>query len=382
MKEILKKILTKILILLPIENIIIMESNPDFTDSVKTVFDELIKNKVNEKYKIIWFVSDNKKFKEFKIKNVKFLKVKSSKFNIFIKIRKYINISKAKIIIDSNNFIPKVREEQIRVHISHGTPLKNASNYNEGIGDVDYIVELSDFFKEFNSKSYKVDKSKLLDFGFPRNDVLLKKVDKKKYFPEYDNKKIIVWLPTYRKHTSKNNYGNSSLKYGIPCFNNEDDFKIVDEKLKELNIIILFKLHPAQDRKILESFNTENIKIITDDELLKKKINLYELLAISDAMITDYSSVYYDYLITKKMIGLAISDFNEYEKEVGFVYNFFDVVKGDYIYNKEELIEFIQNISTENDIKKDERLLALKKFHTFEDNKSTERIFNLIKKYL
>ena len=50
MKMLIKKIFT----IFPIRNIILMESNPDYTDNTKMVFDKLIENSVNDKYKIIW----------------------------------------------------------------------------------------------------------------------------------------------------------------------------------------------------------------------------------------------------------------------------------------------------------------------------------------
>ncbi|MGN1299252.1 MAG: CDP-glycerol glycerophosphotransferase family protein [Candidatus Scatovivens sp.] len=381
MKKIIKKLLNKIFSIFPLKNIIIMESNPDFADNSKLVFDELIKDGVNKKYKIIWFVSESKLFKNKKVKNVKFIKVKS-KYNLFIKIRKFVILNMAKIICDSNNFIPKVREEQIRIHLAHGTPLKNATKYNQSIGNVDYILELSNFFKEANSISYKLDKNKFIDLGFPRNDELLEKLDRNIYLPELTNKKIIIWLPTYRKHNYNNDYSDSSLKFGIPCFENEEDFEKINNILKQLNIIILLKLHPAQDKSILNHFEKENIRIITDEQLLEKKINLYQLLSMSDGLITDYSSVYYDYLLTNKPIGLAISDINEYSEKVGFVYDYYNTIKGHYIYELNELINFIENISNNNDIYYEQRKKVLEKYHQYTDGKSTERVVKYIEKYL
>lgn len=369
--------------LLPVKNIIIMESNPDFTDSVKKVFDELLKNNINEKYKIVWFVNDSKKFKNIKIKNVKFVDMFPNKYNIFKVLIKLCYNYSAKIIIDSNKYVSKVRKEQFRIHLAHGTPLKNAANYNAGIGNVDYIVELSEFFKDVNSNSYQVDKNKLIDVGFPRNDQLLEKLDRNVYLPKLANKKIIIWLPTYRKHNYNNDYSSdSSLKFGIPCFETEEDFREIDRILEENNTIILLKLHPAQDKKVIVSCKTNNLKIVTDEQLLEKRVNLYQLLSMSDGLITDYSSVYYDYLLTNKPIGLAISDINEYNNKVGFVYDYYDTIKGHYIYELKELIDFIENISNNNDIYYEQRKNVLEKYHQYIDGKSTERVIKHIKKYL
>ena len=322
-----------------------------------------------------------KEFKDIRIKNVKFIAV-YSKYNIFKKIKRmYYNYS-AKIIIDCNNYIHKVRDNQFRLYLCHGTPLKNASDYCKEIGNVDYILEISSFFREKDAELFGKNKECFLDIGFPRNDELLLNLKIDQIFPEYKDNKIIVWLPTYRKHKENSNYTDSSLKYGLPGINSADDIVKLDEVLKENNIIILIKLHPAQDRKGLESFGTSNIKIITDDMLIKNNFNLYKLLATSHALITDYSSVYYDYLLTQKPIALSISDFNEYEQNVGFVYNYYDTIKGEYIYNTDELCNFVKKLANNIDDKREERLKCMKLYHTFCDNKSSERVFDFIKKYL
>lgn len=377
----LKKITKKVFTLLPIKNYIIMESNPDYTDNSKVLFDKLIKEKVNDIYKIIWLVDESKKFKDIKIKNVIFVDA-YKKYNIIKRIKKTYYTYSAKIIIDCNKFIPKVRKEQFRLHLCHGTPLKKVDEYCREIGDVDYILEIGKFFRDIDSKFFEKSEKCFLDLGFPRNDELFNEKKIEDIFPEYKGKKIIVWLPTYRKHQGHTSYTKSSLKYGLPAINDEDDFKKIDNILKQKNAVILIKLHPVQDRSVIESFKCQNIKIITDEQLIKNEINLYKLLAVSDALITDYSSVYYDYLLTKKPIGLAISDIEEYKENVGFVQDYYELAKGEYIYNSNNMIKFIENVADEKDKCLDDRTKCLKLYHTHCDNKSSERVYEFIKKYL
>lgn len=377
----IKSIIKKIFLIIPVRNIILMESNPDYSDNAKIIFNKLVENKVNEKYKIIWFVKDSKKYKNIKIKNVKFISV-YSKYNIIEKIKQIYYIFSAKVILDSNKYIPKVRKKQFRLHLCHGTPLKFVSDYCKEIGDIDYILEISEFFKTKNSELFMKKQEQFLDLGFPRNDELFFKDDIENFFPEYANKNVIVWLPTYRKHENHDEYKESMLKYGLPAINSAEDFEKIDKVLEKNKAVILIKLHPAQDKKVIESFKCNNIRIITDNELSEKGINLYQLLAITNAMITDYSSVYYDYLLTRKPIGLAITDIEEYIKNVGLAYDYYDTIKGEYIYNSEELCKFIENLSKGTDKSLDERLKCLKLYHTYCDDKSAERVYEFIKKYL
>lgn len=377
----LKDIMKKLCSLLPIKNTIIMESNPDFTDNTKILFDKLIKEKVNDIYKIVWLVDESKNFKDVKIKNVIFIDV-YKRYNIIKRIKKAYYTYTARIIIDSNKYVPKVRKEQFRLHLCHGTPLKNAGDYCKEIGDVDYILELGKFFRDKDVELFNKSENCFLDIGFPRNDQLFGKYKIEEIFPNYVGKKIIVWLPTYRKHKGHSTFEDSSLKYGLPGISSKEDFVKINDILKENNTVILIKLHPVQDKKAIEDFECSNIKIITDEELIKKNFNLYKLLAISDALITDYSSVYYDYLLTQNPIGLSISDFDEYEKNVGFVYDYYSIVKGEYIYNTDGLCNFIQKLAKNKDDKRQERLNCLKTYHTYCDGKSSERVYEFIKKYL
>lgn len=374
-----KKLLAKIF---KMKDIIVMESNPDFSDNTKKIFDELIEKKYNKKYKIIWFVNNPNEFKNVKIENVKFISIfpKNNVFKIFRKV--YYNFS-AKIIIDCNKYVQKVNDEQFRIHLTHGTPLKYVDEYCSKVGDTDFILELSDFFKEKNSELFTTSENKFLNTGFPRNDDLFFKTKIENSFEECKGKKVIVWLPTYRKHINSKITDNIDLKYGIPCIENENDINKLNCELEKCNAIILIKLHPAQYRsKLQTNKDCNSIKFITDEELKNKNITLYKLLANSDALITDYSSVYYDYLLTRKPIGLAINDIKEYENQVGFSYNYYETIKGEYLYNTEDIVNFIFNVSNGIDELKIERDKCMKLYHTNYDGKSTERVFKIIEKYL
>lgn len=380
MKDI-KKIVKKIFTLLPVKNIILFESNPDFTDNSKLVFDKFIEKKVNEKYKIVWFVNNSKKFKNIKIKNVKFVSV-YSKYNILKVLRRLYYNSVAKFIIDCNRYISKMRKNQFRLYLSHGTPLKKALEYGKGIGETDYILEIGEFFKDKNSELFGKPKNCFLHLGFPRNDELFANISINDIFAEYSGKKCIVWLPTYRKHKDKENMEASNFKYGLPILDSEENFIKIDNVLNENKIMLFIKLHPAEDTSVIKSFKCNNIRIINDEDLAKKGFNLYQFLSASDALITDYSAVYYDYLLTKKPIALAISDIVDFKEKHGFFYDYYKTIKGHYVYDLKDLCDFIKNLAQSNDVYLEERVKCLKKYHTFNDNKSSERVYEFIKKYL
>lgn len=377
MKEKIKKVIDYIFTkLFPMKNYILLESSPDYSDNTWALYNMLIKHKVNEKYKIIWVIYWDDKVK-LNCKNV--ISINRGKNIISRIIFEYYNVS-AKIIIDSNIFIYKKRKEQFRLFLGHGMPLKNATSYNSAIGECNYILEISQFFTKKMAEICQVEDERLLPLGFCRNDDLINYKSIDINIPQnWKNNKLIIWLPTYRTHRGLKNVDKikERFKYGIPCFESKEDLEKINKLLKKNSMLVLVKLHPAQSTKQLENIELSNIILITDDMIKQMGITLYKLLSKSSALITDYSSVYYDYTITENPIGLAISDLDEYASEVGFVYDYYESIKGNYIYNIDDLEEFINTVNNSDNKK---NIDIANRYHDYIDGNSSERVYRFLEK--
>ena len=122
-----------------------------------------------------------------------------------------------------------------------------------------------------------------------------------------------------------------------------------------------------------------NICFLSNGDLDDKDVTVYGLLAESDALITDYSSVYYDYLLKDKPIGLVIDDLEDYGRRNGFVYGEYkDFVKGSYIENLEDFFEFTYNIGHDLDPDREERQWAIERYCEYKDFRSTNRVVDFI----
>ena len=384
MKDKFRTFIKKVLSVFKIKNVIVFESNADYSDNSRAFYEYLIENKYNNKYKIYWFVNNQKDFKDRECKNVKFLTMwKNGTKKSFLQWIKYFHIVKnAKYLISSNRQLHKLNNKTISININHGTPLKRVKDIGVVPKDIDMVLVGSDFCIDMMSDQLNLPKDKFICVGNPRNDIIFKDsntIEKVKEYSGYD--KTIIWLPTFRKAMgSERNDSSLNFPLGLPIIYSEEELLKLNEYLKKNNVLILFKLHPHQDTTLFKASSLSNIKILTDSYLIEKDIELTELFKISDALITDYSGVYYDYLLLDNIIGFTVDDFEDYKNKKGFVFdNIQDYMAGEKIKNIEDLYVFIDNVIKNNDLYKKERNEMKNKFNKYLDAKSSERLAKYLK---
>lgn len=353
--------------LLPKKNWIVFESVPDLSDNTKAVFDEMIKRKLNKKYTFIWWVSD--KNKEFpKYENTIYIDKKNIK-----EYNKYIN--RAKVLVCCNQFLESHIKGQTSFYLTHGTALKNVVNYRIP-SKIDYNLVASTPSIPSMAKVFDADIKTFHGLGFPRNDDLTNfKFDLQKIFTT-KYKKIIVWYPTFRQH--KNGYKNTTTST-IPILDDHKKAIKLNDFAKEKNILIVIKPHFAQDISYITKYDLSNITFINDDFFTKNKISSYQFVGNCDALITDYSSIYFDYLLCDKPIGAAWEDIEEYKKNPGFCIDVEHYMKGAYkIYNIDDLINFVDNVSSGKDDLKKAREEICKYANYSKDGKNSKRVVDFI----
>lgn len=359
---------------------ILLESNPDMGSQTYPVFKYIVDNGLNEKYKIIWIVSDKNAFKHIKIKNVSFInyspKGKLEKLKFI-----YANCT-ARVMLYSHKYIGKYFDKQILIYLRHGSFIKSrllhASFQQEN--QCDACVCMSHFFDKFEPRQLGVSLDKFIYTNYPTNDYLF--VDRnyvKCVFPGDEYKKVIMWLPTFRKANNSDRIDSKfEFPLGIPCLYTKEQCEEVNEVLKKYEILLVLKPHPGQDLSIVKQLNLSNLKLIYDSNITNAGIHLYQFLGSTDAMITDYSSVYYDYLLTGNPIGISIDDIESYTADTGFAFdNFYDVVVGEYMKDYHDLISFIEHVSDGNDVMAEKRNAVCDMVHESQkDNQSTKRVYD------
>ena len=116
----------------------------------------------------------------------------------------------------------------------------------------------------------------------------------------------------------------------------------------------------------------KNIKILKNDELEEKKLKLYNLIAQANSLITDYSSVYFDYMILDRPIGFTIDDLKEYK---GYVFEKpLEYMAGIHIKDYNDFQQFLIDTIHGKDECREKRRKLNNIFNKYSDNKNSERI--------
>lgn len=329
-------ILAKVFFLLPITDTIFIESVPNLSDSPKEIFDELLRRNFNEKYKFVWWLYDDSGMCP-QIKNVIYL---NSSNRLIFKYYEYTS----RCLISCNRFLESHRKKQKSFYIIHGSPIKKTEGYYILPKGVDYFFCASEKFKKDVAKQLGVVPTKGIGLGLPRNDVLgTDACDLSVFFHRTFNK-VIVWYPTFRQHKAGMKTG--SL-YAFPIIHDLHDMKRLNTYAREKNILIVIKPHFAQDLSAVNVTELSNIQFINDNFFKEHGISSYEFVNSCDALISDYSSIYYDYLLCDKPIALAWEDYEEYKKNPGFSVNIEYYCKGgEKIFNLKES-RSVQNMNSD-----------------------------------
>ena len=257
------------------------------------------------------------------------------------------------------SFFP-LKKEQNNIQLWHGAGAFKKFGRDVSSGLKYYITFLSVSSNEvidIYANAFRISKEKVRNLGIPRADIFFREEEKQrireefyKNYPELKNKKIILYAPTFRDN-EKNK------------FNLKLDIELMKENLEGLNYILLLKLHPGIKSKDIQVDNKFSYNF-------SDYSNTANLLIISDILISDYSSIIFEFSIMKKPILFYAYDVEEYTSDRGFYYNYYDFIPNKISYTTEEIIKAV--INQEWYLERIEKF-ARYFFNPFDGN-STERV--------
>ncbi|QPW13602.1 bifunctional glycosyltransferase family 2 protein/CDP-glycerol:glycerophosphate glycerophosphotransferase [Mammaliicoccus sciuri] len=362
-------------------NTIVFESfgGKNYSDSPKYIYEYMQKNYPKLNY--IWvFKNPDKNVITGNAEKVK----KGSK-------EYYDAYSKAKFWV-SNARLPlylNKKENQIYIQTWHGTPLKRlandmkvvrmpgttTANYKKNFyaetSRWDYLVSPNRYSTNIFKTAFWMDEKRTWEIGYPRNDVLVNRSNDQEYINQIkkdlnlpEGKKVIMYAPTWRD--------DEFVKKGQYLFDLKINLENLQKELGE-DYVILLRMHyliaNALDLNGYEDFAID----------VSNYSDISELYLISDALITDYSSVMFDFGILKRPQYFFAYDIEKYDKGLrGFYMDYMNDLPGEIITDEFNLAEELKNIDGHKEKYKEKIEKFYNKFCSLEKGRSSKFIGDYI----
>ncbi|MCJ1762175.1 bifunctional glycosyltransferase family 2 protein/CDP-glycerol:glycerophosphate glycerophosphotransferase [Mammaliicoccus sciuri] len=362
-------------------NTIVFESfgGKNYSDSPKYIYEYMQKNYPKLNY--IWVF--NNPDKNVIIGNAEKVKKGSKEY--------YDAYSKAKFWV-SNARLPlylNKKENQIYIQTWHGTPLKRLANdmkvvrmpgtttakYKKNFyaetSRWDYLVSPNRYSTNIFKTAFWMDEERTWEIGYPRNDILVNRSNDQEYINQIkkdlnlpEDKKVIMYAPTWRD--------DEFVKKGQYLFDLKINLENLQKELGE-NYVILLRMHyliaNALDLNGYEDFAID----------VSNYSDISELYLISDALITDYSSVMFDFGILKRPQYFFAYDIEKYDKGLrGFYMDYMNDLPGEIITDEFKLAEELKNIDEHKEKYKDKIEKFYEKFCSLEKGQSSKFIGDFI----
>jgi len=226
----------------------------------------------------------------------------------------------------------------------------------------DLVLAASNYDKSIYCKAFHVNNKKVAITGYPRNDQIFTQD-----FPKKKGAIKIIYMPTFR--------GEIGSEFQL-LKNSKFDFEKTNKYMKELNALLYIKIHPVQIYS-----NTDLIlsKKCSNIILMDPSVDVYENLSEFDMLITDFSGIFFDFLITGKPIIMAPIEFENYLKYDRKIYiNYDDICFDSACHNWKMVFKNIEkNLRNKNNNSLRYKNLQMK-FHKYLDSNSSERAYNEI----
>ncbi len=240
---------------------------------------------------------------------------------------------------------------------------KAAHCLNEGysMDDVEFVAATSDFLKPYMEKDFGP-KPPVRVMGMPRNDALFQpdRMKQEKWVDGLEGKFVISYMPTHRA------YG-----HGLASPTPFKDRPEIQQWMRDNNVVFLVKNHPNMLKQCKSFYNSDCIIDITAAGI-DPQVVIYH----SDVLVTDFSSVWMDYLLLRRPIIFYIYDDFEHN-DAGCHYDIRQNPPGHFCYTEDEFFELIKKTKLEYDaMRPSDDIVGM--YHKYVDGLACERYFKVI----
>lgn len=361
------------------KNIILLESNlgRNYTGNPKSIYEEMVRLGLDQQYRCYFVFNDTSIAIPGQAQKVKRNRLK------------YLYLMARAGVWVSDSRMPKflIKRDGVQyIQTWHGTPLKKLAldmdevsmagetdivkyknNFYENTRTWDYLISQNNFSTNVFRRAFAFDKT-MLEIGYPRNDTLIndnnqkyiKKLKKELKLPM--DKKIILYAPTWRDDEF---YGKGKYKFSPKL-----DFDKAQRELGDEYVMIV-KYHYL----IMDNIDWSEYEGFIYD--YDQTYDIADLYLVSDYLITDYSSVMFDYSLLHRPMFFYAYDLDNYKDNLrGFYFDFISEAPGPISLTTEELIRTIKNYDpNEYSVRYNE---FSQKYNHADDGKASYKVAKLI----
>jgi len=261
----------------------------------------------------------------------------------------------------------------LKLDLWHGIPLKTIS-FSE---TTDYVNSTSESLRELFALSRMVEPSRVIACGYPRNDILFKEINGydigleeylKSLLALKERAKILLYAPTFRDYLRARTFEE---------FFEKVDFEAekLDDVLKAHNAYLLVKLHhELRSAKLSAQLERMSERVY----VMNEPVDLNPILRHADVLITDYSSVFFDFLLLDRPIVFYIPDYKEYDQTRGFSFTYDSMTPGPKARSFEELVGTLNSVLAGEDTFGAQRKKVREYVFDHCDGNSSERVFTSV----
>lgn len=281
------------------------------------------------------------------------------------------------------------KENQTYIQTWHGTPLKRLANdmkvvrmpgtttanykrnFKEETERWDYLISPNRYSTEIFESAFWMDRERILEIGYPRNDVLVNRQNDNDYIASIreklnipKGKKIITYAPTWRD--------DEFIKKGQYLFKLQIDLDNLYKQLGDEYVILLRMHYLIANALDLTGFEDFAIDVSNYDDVS-------EIFLVSDALITDYSSVMFDYGILKRPQFFFAYDIDKYDKGLrGFYMDYKNDLPGPIFTDPHKLAESLKDLPKVQQQYQDKIDAFYNRFCSIENGKASQYIGDMI----
>ncbi|MEB7400650.1 CDP-glycerol:glycerophosphate glycerophosphotransferase [Mammaliicoccus sciuri] len=351
----------------------------NYSDSPKYIYEYMLKNYPD--YKYVWILKNPSK-SEIPGNPLKIKKGSLEYYKAYSKAKVWVNNARLPLALNK-------KENQKYIQTWHGTPLKRLANdmkvvrmpgtttpqykrnFHMETSRWDYLVSPNHYSSEIFESAFWMDEERVLEIGYPRNDLLvthandeelISKIRENVNIPE--GKKVLMYAPTWRD--------DEFIKKGQYLFELKINLENLYESIGD-EYVILLRMHYLISNAI-DLSGYENFAIDVSDY-----DDISELYLITDALITDYSSVMFDFGILKRPQFFFAYDIEKYDKDLrGFYLDYVNDLPGPIFEDPFDLADSLKDVDLIKESYQDKIDEFYERFCSLEHGESSRYIGELI----